>query len=68
MKIKAIKRMQELIDELTPAAIAYYNGEDEIEWNNRKYHVIRVVEPKNKFDIVLVCSKKMGINETGLSI
>lgn len=37
-----------------------YNGEEEIEWNNKKYSVIRVVEPKNKFDIVLVCSVKMG--------
>ena len=37
-----------------------YHGEEEIEWNNRRYSVIRVVEPKNKFDIVLVCSVKMG--------
>ncbi len=37
-----------------------YNGEDEIEWNNKRYSVIRVIEPKNKFDIVLVCSVKMG--------
>lgn len=37
-----------------------YNGEEEIEWNNKRYSVIRVVEPKNKFDIVLVCSVKMG--------
>lgn len=39
-----------------------YNGEHEIEWNNTRYEVIRVVEPKNKFDIVLVCSKKIGVN------
>lgn len=39
-----------------------YNGEQEIEWNNKRYEVIRVVEPKNKFDIVLVCSVKMGGN------
>lgn len=39
-----------------------YNGEHEIEWNNVRYEVIRVVEPKNKFDIVLVCSKKIGVN------
>lgn len=39
-----------------------YNGEEEIEWNNKRYNVIRVVEPKNKFDIVLVCSKKIGVN------
>lgn len=39
-----------------------YSGEDLIEWNGNKYQVIRVVEPKNKFDIVLVCSKKIGVN------
>lgn len=39
-----------------------YSGESEIEWNNRRYSVIRVVEPKNKFDIVLVCSVKIGVN------
>lgn len=38
-----------------------YNGEEEIEWNNERYSVIRVIEPKNKFDIVLVCQKKIGI-------
>lgn len=38
-----------------------YNGEDELEWNNTKYSIVRVVEPKNKFDIVLVCSKKIGV-------
>lgn len=37
-----------------------YNGEQEIEWNSKRYSVIRVIEPKNKFDIVLVCSVKMG--------
>lgn len=39
-----------------------YHGEHEIEWNNQRYEVIRIVEPKNKFDIVLVCSKKIGVN------
>lgn len=39
-----------------------YNGEQEIEWNDKRYEVIRVVEPKNKFDIVLICSVKMGGN------
>ena len=39
-----------------------YSGESEIEWNNKRYSVIRVVEPKNKFDIVLVCSVKIGVN------
>lgn len=38
-----------------------YNGEDELEWNNTKYSIVRVVDPKNKFDIVLVCSKKIGV-------
>lgn len=39
-----------------------YNGETELEWQNTIYSVIRTVDPKNKFDIVLVCSKKMGLN------
>ncbi len=39
-----------------------YSGEDEIEWNNTRYQIIRTVDPKNKFDIVLVCSKKIGVN------
>lgn len=39
-----------------------YHGEHEIEWNQSRYEVIRIVEPKNKFDIVLVCSKKIGVN------
>lgn len=39
-----------------------YNGETEIEWNNERYQVIRTIDPKNKFDIVLVCSKKIGVN------
>lgn len=38
-----------------------YNGESEIEWNNDRYSIIRTIEPKNKFDIVLVCSRKIGI-------
>ena len=38
-----------------------YNFESEIEWNNERYSVIRTVDPKNKFDIVLVASKKIGI-------
>ena len=37
-----------------------YNGEQLIEWNNKIFNVIRVVEPKNKFDIVLVCTDKIG--------
>lgn len=39
-----------------------YNGEEEIEWNNKRYMVIRTIDPKNKFDIVLVCARKIGIN------
>lgn len=39
-----------------------YSGEDELEWNNERYQVIRTVDPKNKFDIVLVCSKRIGVN------
>ena len=39
-----------------------YNGENALTWNNEKYTIIRTIDPKNKFDIVLVCSKKMGIN------
>ena len=41
-----------------------YNGEDELVWNNTTYEVIRTIDPKNKYDIVLVCSKKIGINPT----
>lgn len=40
-----------------------YNGESEIKWNNELYSVIRTIDPKNKFDIVLVCSKKIGNKE-----
>lgn len=39
-----------------------YNGEEEITWNGTRYQVIRTIEPKNKFDIVLVCAKKIGVN------
>ena len=38
-----------------------YSGENEIIYNNEHYDVIRVVYPKNKFDIVLVCAKKIGV-------
>lgn len=44
-----------------------YNGEDEIDYNNVRYKLIRVIEPKNKFDIVLVCTKKMGVNMSVIS-
>lgn len=39
-----------------------YSGEEELEWNNERYQIIRTIDPKNKFDIVLVCSKKIGVN------
>lgn len=39
-----------------------YNGEDEIEWNGNRYQVIRTIDPKNKFDIVLICARKIGVN------
>lgn len=39
-----------------------YNGQDELEWNDERYQIIRTVDPKNKFDIVLVCAKKIGKN------
>lgn len=38
-----------------------YNGEDELEWNNERYSIIRTIGPKNKFDIVLICQKKTGV-------
>ena len=39
-----------------------YSGESLVEWNNTLYEVIRTIDPKNKYDIVLVCGKKIGIN------
>lgn len=44
-----------------------YNGEDELEWNNEQYQIIRTIDPKNKFDIVLVCSRKIGVGDTRIS-
>lgn len=44
-----------------------YNGESELEWNSERYEIIRTIDPKNKFDIVLVCSKKIGVNTTQVS-
>lgn len=40
-----------------------YSGEEELEWNNERFKVIRTIDPKNKFDIVLVCARKIGINK-----
>lgn len=45
-----------------------YKGQNELEWNNERYAVIRTIDPKNKFDIVLVCSKKIGINNVSISV
>lgn len=39
-----------------------YNGQNELNWNNERYVIIRTIDPKNKFDIVLVCAKKIGKN------
>lgn len=41
-----------------------YDGQEELEWNQKRYSVIRTIDPKNKYDIVLVCARKMGINGT----
>ena len=38
-----------------------YSGETLLKYNNEIYSIIRTVDPKNKFDIVLVCSKKIGV-------
>lgn len=40
-----------------------YSGETELKWNNEIYSIIRTVDSKNKFDIVLICSQKIGNNE-----
>lgn len=39
-----------------------YDGQMELEYNSKRYMVIRTIDPKNKYDIVLVCARKMGIN------
>lgn len=39
-----------------------YDGQMELDYNNKRYVVIRTIDPKNKYDIVLVCARKMGIN------
>lgn len=36
-----------------------YSGENEIEWNEERYSVIRMIE-KNIYDLVLVVEKKVG--------
>lgn len=44
-----------------------YDGQLELEWQRKRYSVIRTVDPKNKFDIVLVCARKIGINGVQVS-
>ena len=44
-----------------------YDGQSELNWNNKRYSVIRTVDPKNKFDIVLVCARKIGVKEVQIS-
>lgn len=44
-----------------------YNGESELIYENTLYEIIRTVDPKNKYDIVLVCAKKIGIKEVETS-
>ncbi|MCI6350141.1 MAG: phage head closure protein [Tenericutes bacterium] len=38
-----------------------YSGETFLKYNNEVYSIVRTADPKNKFDIVLVCSKKIGV-------
>lgn len=45
-----------------------YNGQSLISWNDEVYEVIRTIDPKNKFDIVLVCSKKIGVKHPSWSV
>lgn len=44
-----------------------YEGQEELNYNGKRYAVIRTIDPKNKFDIVLVCAKKIGIKEDTIS-
>ena len=44
-----------------------YDGQMELDYDNKRYMVIRTIDPKNKFDIVLVCSKKIGVNTPQVS-
>ena len=37
-----------------------YDGQKELEYKNKRYSVIRTIDPKNKYDIVLVCANKIG--------
>ena len=42
-----------------------YNSEQEVDWNHKRYSVIRTADPNNKFDIVLICTEKLGVNKDG---
>ena len=44
-----------------------YDGQMELDYNNKRYMVIRTIDPKNKYDIVLVCTRKIGINNVQVS-
>ena len=44
-----------------------YEGQKELSYNNKRYSIIRTVDPKNKFDIVLICARKIGIKEETIS-
>lgn len=44
-----------------------YDGQMELEYNQKRYMVIRTIDPKNKYDIVLVCARKIGINNVQVS-
>lgn len=44
-----------------------YDGQMELDYDHKRYMVIRTIDPKNKFDIVLVCARKIGINEVQIS-
>ena len=44
-----------------------YDGQMELEYNHKRYMVIRTIDPKNKYDIVLVCARKIGINSVQVS-
>ena len=44
-----------------------YDGQMELDYNNKRYMIIRTIDPKNKFDIVLVCARKIGINGVQVS-
>ena len=39
-----------------------YSGQELLEWNEDIYSIIRTIDSKNKFDIVLVCERKIGKN------